>query len=63
MATCRVVVPQTKEACGKAAEGEVIFRDKTRAFACRDCAMYLQQTAASHGAAVQFKPLGGAGGT
>jgi hypothetical protein len=55
--TCRAITPPNSDACGKPATLKITFKDDDVAFVCQGCALFLQQTAESHGAMLKVEAL------
>jgi hypothetical protein len=56
-ATCRVITPPHKEACGKPAKFRVTFKDEDTVTACAPCKLHLEQTAEEHRTQIKVEPL------
>jgi hypothetical protein len=53
--SCQVIRPPAKEACGEPASRLVTFCDDQKVSACVECALYLEQVAASHGTQIRVE--------
>lgn len=54
---CVVIRPPATEPCGAPADHRVTFRDGSRAPACGECALHLQQTALAHATTIAVEKI------